>query len=1766
MNGGTEAESIAGLGRVPGLPWVAARRAVRPLRVTHALPAPVIAALEASATVADTAIPRLLVAAFADILRRYAPEDAVPLLVTRGDSRVLPLFVGVDADMTLHDAAERIRAAESDAVPRAPAADERALHLAIVRVAGRGSLALSAQGLPREVVAQLLARLVTLLAAAIRSPRVALGAIDLVTATERARLLGAWAGRRNRYPAQASLAALLRATATQRRTAVAVEDAEHRLTYAELVAQAVRLRAQLIAARVKPGARVGVLVERSAAQTVALAGVFEAGAVAVPLEATQPIARLRRMREIAGLEAIVCLANGRDQAAAIAGSGARAARLIVLAPLDTPVAGTLPALLPAARSGGARPAYVLFTSGSTGEPKGVECPHRAVVRLVVGNRLTRVRATDRVLGHTPFTFDVNLFETWGALLNGATLHQSSAALHSLAELGGLLAAHRITVSCMTPGIFREMAQTQLARFATLRLLLVAGEAMPPREAVRAARRYPRLLVVNGYGPTENNYTTEYRVRGRDAEDAPVSIGRPIDNTTVYLLDAAQRLVPPGMVGELCTGGDGLALGYVGRADLTAERFVTARFPGGRRERVYRTGDLARHRADGTLEFLGRADAQVKVRGHRVELEEVERTLVAASGVRAAAVVLVGEGAGARLRAALVLAPRAKAPAAIAAATRLTTERLPAFMVPAEFVVLEHLPLTPHEKVDRRAIASMFVAPPEAQRAAQPAAQAATPARLTALESALAGIWTELLGAPVTDRDAAFFDVGGTSLLALLLAEAIRLRLGVELPIVRVFEFPTIARLAAHLAERESGVVRSGATSTSRASSGAATHDPSHAPSRDARIAIVGMAGRFPGAASPDALWTLLREGRDGVRHFSRDGIDASIPDRLAPHYSPARGVLDGVEDFDPEFFGMNPRLAEITDPQQRLLLEAAWNAFEDAGIVPGDGERLTGVYAGVSHNAYASQNLRTHPELAEALGDAALLFQNDKDYAALHIAHRLDLRGPAMAVQTSSSTSLTAIAMAVQALRAGQCDRALAGGASVTVPVNSGHAHVEGGMFSRDGRTRTFDADASGTVFSDGVAMVLLMRLADAERDGLRILGVIHGVGVTNDGAGRASFSAPTVQGQEASVARAFADAGWRADSVSYVEAHGTGTPLGDPIEVEALTRAFARTTDRRRFCWIGSVKSNIGHCTAAAGAASVIKVLLAMRHGFIPRTLHVETPNPRIDFTDSPFLVARDGIAWETDGHPRRAGVSSFGVGGTNVHLLVEEHRGADASAASRGTSRDGTRTRRDAPSPSTARMLFLSARTPGALRARARDLAEGLRREPAPALDAVAAELRLGRRAFEHRAVVVASSREEAATALDQLAAGDDALPRTTARDAILLFPGQGAQTAGAGKTLYAADAIFRAAIDRCAKAAGRIRGKSLTHWLFADDATTAALLRETEIAQPVLYALEYALGQRLLAGGLRPAAMVGHSIGEFAAAALAEVMTPDDAMRAVVARGRLMAAMPGGAMLAVRLPAEQVRPRLGADVVVAAVNAPRLCVLAGPEAAIATLEVALTADDIGCRRLQTSHAFHSPSMDDAASRFESVMRKVTLRSPTIPFISCVSGTFITAADAIDPAYWARQLREPVRFADGLVAAAADRPVLLVEAGPRESLSALGLQNLGARAVSAALLPARDQAQEFGDFLTAVGALWRSGLDGLTWSGFDSLLTVSRAALPGYPFERRRLWVEPSRDAGVRSRQTGTARDLRGLLQDQLHLIQDQLSVLRSVTADPSAVGATE
>ena len=735
------------------------------------------------------------------------------------------------------------------------------------------------------------------------------------------------------------------------------------------------------------------------------------------------------------------------------------------------------------------------------------------------------------------------------------------------------------------------------------------------------------------------------------------------------------------------------------------------------------------------------------------------------------------------------------------------------------------------------------------------------------------------------------------------------------------------------------------------------------------IAIVGMAGRFPGAANIDEYWANLIAGRESITRFEPSQLDASIPAALRAHprYVAARGVLSDADRFDAAFFDIPAREALLTDPQQRVFLELCWNALEHAAIDTTRTKASIGVYAGVSNNSYRKL-VEARPDLVNASGEFVAMLANEKDYVATRVAHRIGLNGPAISLYTACSTSLVAVAQAWYALMSWQCDVALAGGINIVVPQESGYIPVDGGMESPDGHCRPFDAQADGTVFSSGGGVVVLKRLADALADGDTIWAVIRGVGVNNDGADKASFSAPSVRGQAEAIGLALACAGVTADSIGYVEAHGTGTHLGDPIEVEALTRAFRATTERSQYCWLGSAKSNFGHLVAGSGVAGLIKAALALHHGKIPPTLHFSKPNPEIDFASTPFKVVDRVTAWLRGDHPRRAGVSSFGVGGTNAHVVLEEAPPRDDAKPGRMPA-----------------ILALSARDDDAVRRRAANLSSALSSLTDADLPDVAWTLATGRRAMRSRAAVVTGTRADAVTAL---ACAKTYVSREASAP-IFLFPGQGAQYANMARGLIDSEPVFAAAFEHCCALASKLLDRDLRALVLperGDEDVANRTLTETRYAQPALFAVEYALAQCWMAWGVKPQSMIGHSIGEYVAACLAGVFSVEDAIRLIVARGAAMHAQPRGMMLALRASEDEVAKILPQGVELAAINAPRALVVGGSPERVDAFARTLVTAEIAHISLRTSHAFHSASMDAASAAFRKAFDGLRLHAPKL------------------------------------------------------------------------------------------------------------------------------------------------------------------------------------
>ncbi|GHG93821.1 non-ribosomal peptide synthetase/type I polyketide synthase [Streptomyces lanatus] len=873
------------------------------------------------------------------------------------------------------------------------------------------------------------------------------------------------------------------------------------------------------------------------------------------------------------------------------------------------------------------------------------------------------------------------------------------------------------------------------------------------------------------------------------------------------------------------------------------------------------------------------------------------------------------------------------------------------------------------------------------------------------------------------------------------------------------------------------------------------------------VAVVGMSLRVPGARTLDDFWRNLRDGVESIRTFTDEELLAAglTPGELdRPGLVKAFGALDDIAGFDAAFFGFSPREAQLLDPQHRVFLECAWEALEHAGC-PGDGDdTVTGVYAGVGESSYLLRNLLAQDGLVERIGAFQTSLGNDKDFMPTRVSYKLNLRGPSVSVQTGCSTSLVAVHMACQALAGGECDVALAGGATVVADQDRGYRYEEGGVVSPDGHCRAFDVGASGAVPASGAGVVVLKRLEDALADGDVIHAVIRGSAINNDGARKVGFTAPSVDGQADVITEALDVSGTDPATVSYVEAHGTGTPLGDPIEVTALNSAFAGTGAGDR-CALGSVKTNIGHLDTAAGVVGLIKTVLALKARELPPTLHHTAPSPRLGLDEGPFHVNAELTPWR--GETLRAGVSSFGIGGTNAHVVLEEAPKRPAATGGSGP-----------------RLLPLSAATPTALDTVAANLAAHLRAHPDERLDEVAHTLQSGRRALPYRRFVVTGDTEEAASAL---LPGPGTRVTETDRSTVFAFSGQGTQRIGMGRALYEHEPVFRAEVDHAAEILLPFLGRDIRELLYpAEDRRDAALtaISSTRYAQPALFVVEFALAKLWMSWGVKPTAMLGHSLGELVAACLAGVMAPRDALRLVAERGRLMQEAAPGAMAAVPLPEAEIVALLTGELALAAVNGPRECVVSGPAAAIEAFEALLAEREVTVKRLRTSHAFHSTMMDAAATAFEAAVAGVRLAPPAVPVASNVTGTWLTDRQATSPRYWARQLLSAVRF-DDCLRTVRECDAVLLEIGPGQVLTGLARAATEGRGAVASLPTAAEDGDARREMLAAAGELWCQGV-AIDWPTLPGDTPARRTVLPTYPFEHGRHWVDaPHGDTPART-----------------------------------------
>lgn len=1455
---------------------------------------------------------------------------------------------------------------------------------------------------------------------------------------------------------------------------------DQQFTYGDLNARANQIARMLMQRGLSQGSLVGLLVHRCFDAYACILGILKIGAAYLPLDPTVPPQRLQALLDDAQPSLVITSSNVLSTAIQYTGNFLflDQDQAEILAEECTNVdRHCTPENL----------AYVMYTSGSTGAPKGVLVTHRGLYYSVAHEaHVLHISPEYRILQYAAFTFDVSALEIFLALTRGATLVTASAmTLLDPLELTHILDQHRVTMMTLTPTV---LAQLPIGAGCALQSVTVGGEACPPALAARWAQR---VAFFNCYGATEAPNDVSIWPVPPEYTETSLPIGYPMPTTSLYILDEQLHLVPLGLAGEMYLGGDGLAYGYLHRADLTAERFVPdpfARQPG---QRLYRTGDIGRYLEDGKIEVKGRIDDQVKIRGQRIELGEIEQTITALTGVTDVVVVLDTTHNDEQLIAYIV----AESFVTIQSIKEQLKQRLPAVMVPAHVLFLDQLPLTPHGKVDRRAL-------PVPSALAKELSSTPMHPR-SEVEQTIAQIWSEVLHCETIGRNENFFDLGGHSFALVNVHHLLKERLHITNPLTDLFKYPTIQALAEALTETPDDP---------RSQQTFVGSKKGRTGSDERTIAVIGIALRFPQADTPDEFWHHLRQGMDGISHLEDAELEPFILNQdptLRTHLVKAGGYLDHIDTFDAAFFGLSDRQARWTDPQARLFLTCAWEAIEDAGYSVRQLPSATGLYAGCNTNRYITDDILRTQTLADAF---EVTTRTSSSFLVNQVAYLLDLHGECMDVDTACSTGLAAIHLSVQSLREGRLDMALAGAANINVPQKTGYIYQEGLINSPDGVCRAFDKDAAGTVSGNGVGVVVLKRLSDALRDHDPIYALISGTATNNDGHRKVGFSAPSIQGQVAVIQSALADANIDPSAISYIETHGTGTKLGDHIELAALAEVFKEVPEPQ-CCAIGSVKTNIGHLDTAAGIAGFIKAVLALHHHEIPPSLHFTEPSPQIDLTHSAVFVNTVLRPWEQrEKCPLRAGVSSFGIGGTNVHIVLEE-------------APQAVRPRMEGRSHE---LITLSARTPAALTQMVRRLAAYAENHTED-LTQIAHTLHVSRAEFEHRLTYSVQSTSELITAaqtfgmqpVSHSSFGHDTKAQSeTVQGVFFLFTGQGSQYPGMARDLYQFSQVFRACFDQCAEILDTELDEPLKSIVW-EHASESALLDETHRTQPALFAIEYSLAQLWISWGIRPAAVMGHSLGEYVAACIAGVISLPDALRLVTRRGRLMKDLCSkGAMMAVWTSLERITASLqpyAHEVSIAALNGAEHVVISGDEHVLQHLALEWEKLHVRHRILQVSHAFHSPLMEPMLAPFRDELQRIQLHAPRLPLISNLTGTWVTEEQITTPEYWLRHLREPVQFATGIRQAADTGYNIWLEIGPQPVLSRLAsafLQDQNHLFLGSL----KKGSPDWQCVMDALGHLWEHGIK-VNWSAVDEGEVYTRAHCPTYPFEQKSHWLDIDR-----------------------------------------------
>ncbi len=1549
-----------------------------------------------------------------------------------------------------------------------------------------------------ESIAHFATRYASILEQMIAQPKRSIREISILNAEEKHELFAQQLTTAYELPPETNVLTLIAQRAKDAPDRIAISFDHTSISYGELEARSTRLAQLLCQTGVKTEDLVALYVDRSAQMIVAMLAIMKAGAAYIPIDPNFPADRIAWILEDASPKLILtetALAKKLNQTT------------VPIQFLETLIAQTsdihtdrepsVPVISPL------NSAYVIFTSGSTGRPKGVQITHRALYNFLHSMQTEPgFKQDDTLLAVTTISFDIAGLEIFLPLMTGGRVviasRETSVDGRALQKA---IAQYGITTMQATPVTWRVLLETGWKPTPTF-AAFCGGEALPVD--LSASLTGAGVSLWNLYGPTETTIWSAVRrvLDSAQTDNSVEPIGHPILNTQLYVLNRHFYPQANKLPGELYIGGEGLARGYLNRPALTADSYRPDPFGQTPGTRLYRTGDLVAWSEDQTLQFLGRIDHQVKIRGYRIELGEIESRLRQHSNTKEAVVIARSGTSDSSARILAYLTVKDSAVHSDKELRVFLKEVLPEYMVPAHILMLEAFPLTPNEKIDRKAL-------PEPESISQLSSASTTPQRPS--EKLIGDIWSQVLQRTTINIDDNFFDLGGHSLLLSRVNEELQRQLEREIPLIHLFEYPTIRSLSNWIDQHH---IAQEIPERLKTTHKMLEHDA---------IAIIGVAARVPGADDLNTFWENLRSGQESIRFFSETELqDAGVEPELiaSPNYIRGTGVLSNITDFDAEFFSFTPAEAKFIDPQQRVFLETAWQALENAGYADPKHSSI-GVFAGVGHNDYLVRNVVPYVARHQDTSVFQLILANDKDFLATRVSYAFNLTGPSITVQTACSTSLVAIHQACQSLLLGDCDLALAGGVAIKVPHHGGYLHEEGNISSPDGHCRAFDIQANGTVWGSGAGVVILKPLSQALKDRDKIHAVIKGSAVNNDGSAKVGFTAPSVIGQASVIQQALAHAQVSADTIDYIETHGTGTALGDLIEITALKQAYASVDSGVRPAALGSVKTNIGHLNTAAGVAGLLKTVLALQHKEIPRTLHFTEANPKLGLTDSHFYIPTSLTAWPQHEHPRRAAISSFGIGGTNAHVILEEAPVAIPSSYSRPWH-----------------IVTCSAKSQQALKATEAQLKEFIDRNEHSNLADLAFTLAVGRKAFQYRSTFICQSLEQLR---EQLASQDteklklSSLKNSESPRVAFLFPGQGTQYVGMGISLYNSEPLFRDTVDYCAARLQPLLNFDLREFFTQEkstDPTLHRLIHETWITQPLLFVTEYAMAKLWMHWNIKPFAMLGHSLGEYVAACLSGVFELDTALTLIAHRGRLVWSLPQGSMLAVAQPASELDLSSFSDISIASINEDGGVVVAGPTQSIKQLADKLNIQSITCTTLQTSHAFHSSMLDPILEEFRHLVQQHKLYAPLIPFVSNVTGTWISAHEAQSADYWVKHLRAPVQFSAGAATLLAETHLVCLEVGPKSILSRLVKRRQNSQQLRAIITSLdTDRLPEDKGVFDALAKIWTSGLP-VSWDRFFEQDPLSRISLPTYPFERRRHWIDAPKPGSTNQNDDLTAR----------------------------------